>query len=137
MNHDASGAIGPAPGALVIRPETAPRRPLRANRGEAFEIVGALQGSRLDVHVNTIWAGAGPGPYHLHSAAQNFYLILEGSVRLRIGGRDAEAGPGDAVLIPAGVPHSVSVVDDGSARLLEIYAPGPADFVLIDPESGA
>jgi quercetin dioxygenase-like cupin family protein len=56
----------------------------------------------------------------------------EGSVRLRIAGTDHLVHPGDAVLITAGKPHSVSVVDDGSARLIEIYAPANPDFVLVD-----
>jgi mannose-6-phosphate isomerase-like protein (cupin superfamily) len=134
MSHHDMGVHQLGPGAVVIRPETAPRRSLRAGRGEVLSIVGPPQGSGLDVHVNAIRAGAGPGPYHMHSAAQNFYLVLEGSVRLRIAGEEAVAGPGDAILIAPGVPHSVSVVDDGPARLLEIYAPAAPDFVPVKEE---
>ncbi len=33
--------------------------------------------------------------------------VLEGEVRLTVGGKSLAAGPGEAVLMPAGVPHAV------------------------------
>lgn len=123
-------------GAGVIRPEMMTCRSLRNDRGEVLEIVGPAQGSSMDVHINTIRAGAGPGPYHAHLNAQNFFLVLEGSVRFRIAGKDAVARPGDAVFIPRGVPHSVSVLDDGTARLIEIYEPAPPDFTIVEETEG-
>jgi quercetin dioxygenase-like cupin family protein len=115
----------------ISRPQTSSHRQLRAGRGDIREVIGPAQGSRLDIHINQIRAGAGPGPYHLHSASENFYLVLEGAVRLRIAGTDHVVAPGDAALIAPGVPHSVSVVDDGGARLIEIYSPANPDFVLV------
>jgi quercetin dioxygenase-like cupin family protein len=38
-------------------------------------------------------------------------LVLDGKARLTIGGTDVEAGAGDAVLMPAEVPHAVLAVD--------------------------
>lgn len=116
----------------VSRPQTSSHRQLRGGRGDIRELVGPAQGSRLDIHVNEIRAGAGPGPYHRHSASENFYLVLDGVVRLRIDGKDHVVRVGDAAVIPAGVPHSVSVVDDGAAKVIEIYAPANPDFVLVD-----
>ncbi len=112
------------------------RRELRAGRGEMLEVIGPAQGSRLDIHVNSIRAGAGPGPYHRHTNAENFYLVLEGRVRLRIDGVDQLIGPGDSALIEPGVPHSVSVQADGEARLIEIYAPASPDFIAVEESSG-
>ena len=131
MTSPSQMAAGPR-AVHVSRPQTSARRQLRAGRGEIREVVGPAQGSRLDIHINQIRAGAGPGPYHLHTGSENFYLVLEGVVRLRIDGRDRIVSPGDAALIAAGVPHSVSVVDDGAARLIEIYDPANPDFVLVD-----
>jgi mannose-6-phosphate isomerase-like protein (cupin superfamily) len=117
----------------VVRtaPATANRRQLRNGRGEVVDVVGPAQGSRLDIHVNEIRAGAGPGPYHLHTNAENFFFVLEGRVRMRLDGEAHDLGPGDSVWIPPGVAHDVAVVDDGAARLVEIYAPAEPDFVLV------
>ena len=115
----------------VTRPQTSGRRELRAGRGTIRDVIGPAQGSRLDIHINEIRAGAGPGPYHLHTRSENFYLVLDGAVRLRISGTDHLVAPGDAAVIAPGVPHSVSVVDDGAARLIEIYAPAEPDFVPV------
>ena len=116
----------------VSRPQSSSHRQLRGGRGDIRELVDPAQGSRLDIHINEIHAGAGPGPYHRHSASENFYLVLDGVVLLRIDGSDHVVRAGDAAVIPAGVPHSISVVDDGAARLIEIYAPANPDFVLVD-----
>ena len=124
------------PRAVLTRPATSRRRSLRDDRGEMTDIVGPEQGSRLDIHLNSIHAGAGPGPYHLHTNAANFYFVLAGRVRLRIDGVDHIVGPGDAITIAQGIPHSVSVDDDGAAKLLEVYAPAGPDFVEVPRESG-
>lgn len=123
-------------GVAVTRQATGARRELRGGRGDVTDIIGPAHGSRLDIHVNTIRAGAGPGPYHLHSSSSNFYFVLDGRVRLRIAGVDHLVGPGDAISIAPGVPHSVSVEHDGAAQLIEVYAPAGPDFVDVPEHTG-
>jgi quercetin dioxygenase-like cupin family protein len=135
---ETTGAAGAASRrrSAIVRAGTGSRRQLRAGRGEVTGLVGPEEGSELDVHVNSIRGGAGPGPYHLHTASENVYYVLEGRVRLRIDGADHVLGPGDAAFIAAGIPHSVSVVEDGAARVIEIYSPAQPDFVVVE-DSGA
>ncbi|HXH06048.1 MAG TPA: cupin domain-containing protein [Vicinamibacterales bacterium] len=110
---------------------------LRYGRGSMIRLVDPEIGARhVDLHVNVIRAGTAPGPYHLHTEADNVYHVLEGRVRIRIDGLDHDAGPGDTVFIPPGVPHSATNVGDGDARLLEIYAPANVDFVEVPSDSG-
>jgi quercetin dioxygenase-like cupin family protein len=46
-----------------------------------------------------------------HSAPFDAYVqVLEGRVRLTIGGQAVEAGAGELVLMPANVPHAVSAL---------------------------
>lgn len=116
----------------IVRAGSGARRQLRAGRGDVFDIVGPAEGSSLDFHLNAIRSGAGPGPYHLHTSSENIYYVLEGRVRLRIDGVDHEVEPGDAAFIPPGIPHSVSVVDDGAARVIEIHTPAEPDFILVE-----
>lgn len=121
-------------GARVVRSSTAGQRQLRAGRGSVVAVAGPPQGSRLDIHINELRQDAGQGPYHLHTNAENFFLVLEGRVALRLGGEDHIVVPGDAAFVPPNVPHSVSPLDGRAARVLEIYAPADPDFIHVEEE---
>ena len=110
---------------------------LRYGRGHMIRLVdGAIGATKVDLHLNIILAGSAPGPYHLNTSAENVYHVLDGQVRIRIDGVDHDAGPGDTVFIPPGVPHSATNIGEGDARLLEIYAPAEVDFVEVPSNSG-
>ena len=116
----------------IVRAGDRGRSELRYGRGVVERIAGPEVGARnADVHLNRILAGSAPGPYHLHTAAENVYLVLSGSVRVRIDGVDHDLAVGDAAFIPAGVPHSASNVGRVDAEILEIYAPADPDFVEV------
>jgi quercetin dioxygenase-like cupin family protein len=70
--------------------------------------------------------GAGP-PLHLHPDQDEFLRVLAGRYRFRIGDAEMEAGPGDAVLIPRGVPHAFANVGAETATLLFGFTPGGAE----------
>ena len=64
----------------------------------------------------------GQGPrLHRHPYDETF-IIQEGRVQVRVGSETLEAGPGDIVVGPAGVPHGFTNVGDGPARLVNIHA---------------
>lgn len=122
----------PSPAARVIRNGEGRESQLRYGRGQMIKLVDAEIGaSRVDLHLNVILAGSAPGPYHLHTEVENVYHVLDGRVRIRIDGVDHDAGPGDTVFIPPGIPHSATNIGEGDARLLEIYAPAKVDFVEV------
>ena len=126
-----------APQPAVIRDGEGRESQLRYGRGRMIRLVDAEIGAELvDLHLNVILAGSAPGPYHLHPANENIYHVLDGRVRIRIDGIDHDAGPGDTVFIPPGVPHSATNIGDGDARLLEIYAPARVDFVEVPSTPG-
>lgn len=117
-------------GARVIRQAEATETSLRGDRGVMREYVNAAIGSRdVDLHVNRLLAGLGPGPYHRHDRVENVYLVLEGHVRVVLDGVEHLLDPGDAAFIPRGVPHSASNVGEGDALLVEVYAPAEVDFI--------
>jgi mannose-6-phosphate isomerase-like protein (cupin superfamily) len=89
----------------------------------------------MDMHVIALTKDSRDGPFHYHSEAENVYYVLEGRLRLRLGDGHIEASAGDAVWIPPGLPHGVSVDGNGPVRLLEVYWPAPADYVVV-PERG-
>lgn len=61
---------------------------------------------------------------HRHAAACQVFYTLSGELRFEIDGDDLLAKSGDAVRIPAGVPHRVWTADDGpGATFLVISQP--------------
>jgi quercetin dioxygenase-like cupin family protein len=59
--------------------------------------------------------GEGPN-LHRHAYDETF-VILEGSVLVRVGDESLEGGPGDIVIGPAGTPHGFTNRGPGPARL--------------------
>ena len=71
-----------------------------------------------------IWEHQGSGPpRHVHAAHDEIWYVLEGRFRFSLGDSDFEAGPGDVVVGPRGVPHTFRA-ETADARLLDIHAPG-------------
>jgi quercetin dioxygenase-like cupin family protein len=64
--------------------------------------------------------GAG-APRHAHDEEQLF-VMLEGEVEMDLGGETRRLRPGDAVLIPAWVPHSVRSTG-GAVYQLDVFSP--------------
>lgn len=130
-------AAQPRREARVIRHGAGRESHLRYGRGRMIRLVDpAIGAEQVDLHLNVILAGSAPGPYHMHTSAENVYHVIDGLVRIRIDGVDHDAGPGDTVFIPPGVPHSASNIGESDARLLEIYAPARVDFVEVPVDSG-
>lgn len=71
---------------------------------------------------------------HYHPKAEEIYYLLKGRGRMRMNGEDRLVGPGDAIAIPAGMPHQI--FNDGSGDLVFLCccAPGyePADVVFTE-----
>lgn len=119
--------------ARVVRAGERRASELRYGRGSVERIVdGEIGAETVDLHVNRIRAGSAPGPYHLHTEAENVYLVLAGDVVVRIDGEDHRLGAGDAAFIPPRVPHSATNVGSYDAELIEIYAPATVDFVEVE-----
>lgn len=67
--------------------------------------------------------GAGP-PLHIHPDSDEFFRVLEGRYRFRVGDAEMEAGPGDALLVPRGAPHAFVNAGAAPGRLLFGFTPG-------------
>lgn len=134
MTEAERGGVG---GVRVIPDGEGRMSELRYGRGQMIRLVDPEIGAtHVDLHLNVIRAGSAPGPYHFHTSAENVYHVLSGRVRIRIDDVDHDAGPGDTVFIPPGVPHSATNIGEGDARLLEIYAPAMVDFVEVPTSPG-
>jgi len=71
---------------------------------------------------------------HFHPKAEEVYYILRGLGRIRMAGKEKEVGPGDAIAIPAGVPHKIFHQGSEDLVFLCCCAPGyePDDVVFTE-----
>ena len=63
-------------------------------------------------------------PLHVHSNEDEWWYILEGDHMIRIGDEELEAGPGDIVFGPRGVPHAQRRVVPRTGRFFVFFSPG-------------
>lgn len=76
-------------------------------------------------------AGVGwVAPMHLHEGEAESWCVLDGALCVRVGERDVQLGPGEAITVAAGTPHSFRVATDGDTRYLVIM--GPRTAALVD-----
>jgi quercetin dioxygenase-like cupin family protein len=75
----------------------------------------------------------GAAPLHVHHDADETWYVLDGHVTILVGEERVEAGPGDFVLGPKGVPHTFLVTSE-RAEFLVSFAPagveGPSGIGL-------
>lgn len=74
--------------------------------GTKMTKVDCFRSDRLLVGLNCFEPGQEQS-VHTHAGADKFYLVVDGKARFVVGDRTIEAGPGDLILAPAGVPHGV------------------------------
>lgn len=65
-------------------------------------------------------------PLHQHPDADETFVMLDGTIRLRIGDEDRQLGAGGIAVIPRGVPHAF-LVTSASARMLCLQTPGSGE----------
>jgi quercetin dioxygenase-like cupin family protein len=80
--------------------------------------------------------GTGMPFLHVHRRHDEAFQIYEGSVEYRLGDVYETAGPGDAVLVPAGVPHCFRAIGDRDASLLLIVSPADGIDVIEELANG-
>jgi quercetin dioxygenase-like cupin family protein len=61
---------------------------------------------------------------HTHTREDEYTLVLNGTVGVRIGDRYHKAGPGDSLIKPRGSAHAMWNADATPAKVVEILAPG-------------
>src|SRR3954451_11856937 len=67
--------------------------------------------------------GATPPPLHIHPRQEERITVVTGRVRSRSGGSDRVLGPGDTVVSPPGVPHTVGPADDDEVEMVAELRP--------------
>lgn len=85
--------------------ETIEAAPQKAGRGVSMKMLLSPDESPNFAMRNFIIEAGGHMPLHTNTVEHEQY-VLSGRARVVIGDKTIEAGAGDVLLIPAGVPHS-------------------------------
>ena len=91
--------------------------------GVRFMIDGERTGGRFSLVEHPLPPRALGSPVHTHRNEDEYSYVLEGRVGVQLGDDVLEAGPGELVFKPRGVPHAFWNAGDEPARLLEIISP--------------
>lgn len=92
--------------ASIIHPDPAAEY-LSAERCRILEVLNGAGDPGLSVARARVAPGVVTQPHRLHGVVER-YLIVEGRGVVSVGGlEDSEVGPGDLVVIPAGVTQSI------------------------------
>jgi quercetin dioxygenase-like cupin family protein len=69
-------------------------------------------------------AQPGGPPLHVHADADEYFYVLEGTTRFRIGERSIVRRAGEVAYVPRGTEHSYRIESETGGRMLVIVTPG-------------
>jgi mannose-6-phosphate isomerase-like protein (cupin superfamily) len=94
--------------------------------------IAALLAAFDDLMVSeyTLEPGTEPGEPHYHANHSDAFYVLEGELEFRIEGDSVRASAGTLVVAPRGAVHAFPVAIGGTARFLNVHAPGGFDRYL-------
>ena len=81
-------------------------------------------GGALTMFEATVPPGAGVGVPHYHGGWEETVYGIDGVTTLTVGGKRIDVAPGNALVIPRGVVHSLKNESDRPARSLAVVTPG-------------
>ena len=114
MNHGLQPiAVGPGDGDTVQGPAGGPL---------TFKVRGEQTGGALTAIENVIAPGDGP-PLHTHEAEDEYWYVIAGDLRFKLGDQIAAAPRGSFVFVPRGTPHAFQNVGADPARILVMFTP--------------
>jgi quercetin dioxygenase-like cupin family protein len=116
-----------------------------------FKARGDQTNGALTAFENVIPRGQGP-PLHQHANEDEFWYVLEGALRFKLGVGMHSAPAGSFVFVPRGTPHCFHNIGERPARILVMFTPagmerffeqfallhtpGPSDFATIGTPLG-
>ncbi len=99
-------------------------------------LAGRSAGAPASSFVLVEWTDSGEtsrerpiAPLHVHHADDECWYVLDGKLGFRVADEEVEAGPGDAVFVPAGTPHAYWNAQPAPTRYLVVMPRRIADLV--------
>ena len=107
---------------VVLGPGEGRQIPTPSGGSLTFKATGAETGGTLLFIESDIPPGGGP-PLHVHADMDEIIYVLNGQLRIRLGGDLHPAAAGTCVFIPHGMAHAWQVVGTAPVRFLAIVTP--------------
>jgi mannose-6-phosphate isomerase-like protein (cupin superfamily) len=105
-------------------------------KGKSWNVLGQLYFPKASCDASFAFeTNSDPGQYvpvHIHPYQDEFILVLEGELDLKLDGVWSKAKPGDLVRMPRGVPHGYFNKSDAPARALFWVSPAGKLEALFD-----
>ena len=120
---------------------TVTRLKVRAEEGERADfpqlgnrcvLRGDSSDGRFALVEHTIPPRALAAPMHTHEREDEYSFVLAGRLGARIGDEVIEAGPGELVVKPRGIPHAFWNPGDEETRVFEIISPAGFEQYFAD-----
>jgi mannose-6-phosphate isomerase-like protein (cupin superfamily) len=104
--------------------------------GNRYVLRGDGSEGRFALIEHTIPPRALAAPIHTHERENEYSFVLAGRLGAQIGDEVVEAGPGELVVKPRGLPHAFWNPGDEETRVLEIISPAGFEhyFAELAPE---
>jgi mannose-6-phosphate isomerase-like protein (cupin superfamily) len=100
--------------------------------GNRFLMRGGETEGRFALIEHTIPPRTLAAPMHVHRNEDEFSFVLAGRMGAQIGDEVMEAGPGELVRKPRGIPHAFWNPGDEETRLLELISPAGFEQYFAD-----
>lgn len=71
-------------------------------------------------------------PLHVHKEQMDMFYVVSGRLKVQVGDKILDLGPGDFAGAPAGVPHTYANVEVEPAHVINVMAPGGFSDGLIE-----
>ena len=69
---------------------------------------------------------------HKHPTTDEFFYILKGKIKFKVGEKEFVAVPGDVVQGLMDIPHKFENIGDEAAAFVSVKGPKPVDFVKLE-----
>jgi mannose-6-phosphate isomerase-like protein (cupin superfamily) len=108
---------------------------LPAGEGSRSRSLEGAEVGGVDLSMIFVDLDPGRGPrLHRHEYPEVF-VIMEGRARYTAGSEQREVGPGDGVVVPAGVPHRFQSLGDAPLRQLSLHLAPEMLTEWLEPEA--
>ena len=100
--------------------------------GNLFLLRGHQTDGRFAMVEHTIPPRGLAAPIHTHRNEDEYSYVLAGRMGAIVGDDVIEAGPGELVVKPRGIPHAFWSASDEETRILELISPGGFEQYFAD-----
>jgi quercetin dioxygenase-like cupin family protein len=96
----------------------------RVSGDRLIVLVGTAESSGTRFRFEYVAESVAPAPpNHVHADQEESLEVLSGTLSCRLGDEVRELGPGEALVIPRGVPHAVWSADPAGSRSIGEFRP--------------